>query len=744
VSEPAPDTDLGVDSQLVARVEALTEQRDELIDMIDQLAKALTEQREELIDTIEQLEADAREREARYGTELAAFAEHAEHAGNESDESVIQHALVRYIVRVQSALDARSRQLNDLTSSRWYRIARSTWRARRRRPPLGALALVAVALSTLAVCSVAASSAATVVAGVLGAAILVTVAIAYTILIGTVRNRSVPPLAGSVELEGMRADELLIVEQMLSEADADPDQYQAPTASIAPPPPVGRRHHHGDPGSAGTALRVAGLLGDSLHRLLAPECQLSRLDLGGWREQLQGESPQLLLVEPRFAFSARTRSADDNGETLATLLSFCRERRIPTAAWNTEGPLGPERSAQLAGLFDHVFTVDAEGVERYRVTTGELSPGVPLPLAAQPRLHNPIAFRDERRSEPLFVGSLPTTPTERAALEAVLDAARPYGLAMYEYGGDDDDDGSIIPDRFRPHLRGRVEDDALVELYKRHEVAVVAGSAAGAEAVVPRGIWELTACGTAVLATPAGGISQTFGELVPTAGNEQEAAALLKRLVTDETYRRALSVRARQLVLSDHTYAIRLARIASTADLPAVDTGLPAIAALALIDDLSQRDSIEDVMLAQDRAAEEIVVGVIGDLAGQPLARTLEQFGSDRVHVIAQPAEMPRSQRWRELAGRSAATWVAPIFAGTPYPPHHLRDVAACTAFADASVIFSPAERRDEHRYVQGGDPRYALCERALVSDLGWAEAADEQRQWFASGVRFYAGDCRP
>src|SRR5262249_20702655 len=144
---------------------------------------------------------------------------------------------------------------------------------------------------------------------------------------------------------------------------------------------------------------------------------------------------------------------------LRELIEWCRERGIPTAFWNKEDPVHFDRFKEAASLFDHVFTTDADRVPDYEALEGGMAKTVqPLQFAAQPRLHNPLAWVGARRREPVFAGTYyrDRHPDRRRSLEAILDAARPHGLLIYDRTFGSDDQAYGFPERFLPHVKGRL------------------------------------------------------------------------------------------------------------------------------------------------------------------------------------------------------------------------------------------------------------------------------------------------
>lgn len=366
---------------------------------------------------------------------------------------------------------------------------------------------------------------------------------------------------------------------------ADPDSVEEATEDVAeekasepvrvrPEKQPARRRESGSP------LVVASILDKMSEACFAPECDLVPLALDDWREQLDEHRPDLLLVESAWNGNggnwqyqvAKYPRPDLAGlPVLRELVDACRAQAIPTAFWNKEDPIHFDRFVEAASLFDHVFTTDSRCVERYRDLPGERTVD-PLPFAAQPRIHNPAAVVPERSASPCFAGAWyrDRHPERRRALEALLDAARPFGLVIYDrtFGTDSKEFG--FPDRFAPHVLGRLPYEQVLDVYKGHRVFLNANSVVDSPTMCSRRVFELAACDTAILSTPGAALANLLGEgAVVESSDAEDAAEELDRLINDGRSRRTRVRAARRKVFAEHTYARRLAAIAEIAGLDA-------------------------------------------------------------------------------------------------------------------------------------------------------------------------------
>lgn len=612
-----------------------------------------------------------------------------------------RRALVADLVRTQATLQARSEQLREIFSSRWYRLARLFWRLRQ----------------------------------------------------GSVFRKAAPPrLAGEesfarpLSSEGARAGEL---EVRLVPAPGG----QGVSVDLE------RRRWLAAAGGELGELRVAAILDQATEACLAPECDLDTgFGAGDWRERLEERPPHMLLVESALAgnggawtgaVSPHPGSPQAKLPALRELIAWCGKHGIPTAFWGTRDPLGFDRFAEAASLCDHIFTVDAERIDAYRALPGCGAQTIAaLPFAAQPRLHNPITAgngHSERLPGPGFAGVYDRGwPREHLeGLERLLGASDRFGLTIYECELDAADAESGFPARFRPTVERRASYGELPAAYKRHPVFVSAGPTATSPTAVPRQVFELLACGTPVVSTPSAAVEEIFGELVPVGGDEEEAGLRLEDLLPDRERRSRLADRGQRFVLGAHTYRDRLAELVSALGFDLSAGGAEEAAVLLLATEDGGLGEAVDSLLEQSLAPNEVLIGTVGEPAAErDLARLERRFPGARIRTIAQGRDARSSERFRQLARLSTSPWVAPMAPTLRYGPHHLRDLVACTRFADAEAIgFAPAAAGGPHRFAEAVPPHAALAARDLVAARGWPRDEAAMRRWFAQGVRIYAGE---
>jgi spore maturation protein CgeB len=494
----------------------------------------------------------------------------------------------------------------------------------------------------------------------------------------------------------------------------------------------------------------------------APECQLITFGMDDWEEKLEQEMPDFLLVESawsgndgkwQYGVASYTHPHYKGLPQLKSLIAWCRERDIPTAFWNKEDPIHFDRFAEAAALFDHIFTTDENRIPSYEALQGEHVKGVlALPFAAQPRIHNPIRRTSERHSEPVFAGTYyrDRHVDRRKSLEMILDAARPLGLIIYDRTFGTESKAYGFPERFLPHVKGRLPYEKVIDVYKSHKVFLNVNSVTDSPTMFSRRVFELLACDTAVVSTESVGISRMFGELVPIATKLEGATAQITRLTEDDDFRRRLIRRARRLVLSRDNYTERLAFVADAVGINVTRAREGDVAALVSVDRsavVSRFGELVEDIVGQSRKPTEVVIDLPDGIQHAGLLERLRaSLGSDAVKLVTH-TEADHPVHLATVAGLATTPWVAPLRVGTRYGAHHFADLTACTSYAEADVIAAAVAldgaAQVEHSYSDWAHPDFAIAKRELVSARGWPAGGGEDRYggWFSSGVRFYVAD---
>jgi hypothetical protein len=315
---------------------------------------------------------------------------------------------------------------------------------------------------------------------------------------------------------------------------------------------------------------------ERLNSALAGICAARALRPSDWRPHWPDRAPDLLLIEAADGIEAQW------GAELDALLAHCDVQGVPRLLWIGISPLTPYWLERCAG-FNRVFTMDVGQIEPLEAS-GARAPAPLWPATALPIAEATSTGAGDRPYPVAWLGGWrsdwPATWTRR--LTSILRGAAECGLRIFEAGPMDG-----LPADLQPCLTGRDGDDAEAVL-RGAKVVVCADAAIGSATFAPAVVFDAAACGATVVtphrfanrydfgvklkdeATRGGAYdtdasSNPFWDLVPYVADRDTALERLALLLGDDSLREESARHLRRIVHHDHTYANRLATLASAA-----------------------------------------------------------------------------------------------------------------------------------------------------------------------------------
>jgi spore maturation protein CgeB len=497
----------------------------------------------------------------------------------------------------------------------------------------------------------------------------------------------------------------------------------------------------------------------------APEFEYLDFGPDDWRSTLEAERPDLLLVESawqgldgrwkgRVARFERRREPD---EALAALLAWCRERDIPTVFWGKEDPPNFDRFVDTAVDFDYIFTTDEDSIPRYIERAGHDRVAL-LPFGLQPRIHNPAGAPRPRPFDVAFAGSYwhGRYPDRKVQMETVLGPALDFGLHIFSRRPGTKGARSAttlpgFPSDYADHVVGSLPYESVLTAYRRYKVFLNVNSVPGSRTMCARRIFELLACGAAVVSGASPAIETLLGPgLVHESSSKSETRELLELLLEDDELREREAVRALRTLLASHTYGHRVHSILSAVGIEdqvaarrisvlcvttsdaEVDAALASVAR-------QQYDDLELVIVQRDPQKADVT-----DIRARAQARG-----------IAEPVLLPASEGWalgdclNAAMAKAAGDYLAIMDPASHYGPAYLTDLANVFSYTAAGAAgkdghyarFGGADATPtpgrEHAYVETLDPRTLVMSRPLAERVRFAAAEME-------GVgSAFAAECR-
>lgn len=478
---------------------------------------------------------------------------------------------------------------------------------------------------------------------------------------------------------------------------------------------------------SGERLRLAIISDRFTADNLKLECDALMLTPEGWRQQLDGFSPHLLFVESAWQGleGEWTGLVSKVSEVLESIVLACRSSGIPTVFWNKEDPLHFEAFIESAGLFDYVFTTDADCILPYRERLGHERIGV-LPFAVQPRLHHPIADPEDQRIEgSFFAGAWYGNLAERCQdFTELADALMLAGeFAIYDRNDRKGVPARRYPSRYVRHMHAAVEYEQTPRLYRSYRIGLSLNTIKQSPSMFARRALELICTNTSVYSNFSRAQALLLGDLVLSTDN---GAQVLDRAIDELSEPQAMRYRRRRLramrkVLNEHTWAARLQKISE------VVWGNVASDSKVKVTVVCKVTTVEQARNVAKMAAEQIGVSV-------------------ELHLQS-PSDMELPERALRLDPALVEVHVSEVFSGCLlalwsandyYGPYYLADLVAARQFAQGEIIGKGAYVRRTGAAYQDVDP---LLEYRRVARLACRRAIAPAQFWNWSFADIFAVD---
>jgi len=440
-----------------------------------------------------------------------------------------------------------------------------------------------------------------------------------------------------------------------------------------------------------------------------PECALLELRNEGFEDALTTFMPHMLLVESAWrgldgSWRDKIHPASPD---LRYLVDCCRRRGIPTVFWNKEDPAHFDHFIEAAGLFDHVFTTDADCIDRYQQMLGHDRVHL-LTFGCQPRLHHPVEDF-ERREAVSFAGSWYHQYPERCRDfdEVMRGIGDLLPVDIYDRNADRGDPRFEFPSRYRPMLRGTLSYDEIDRAYKGYEFSININTITNSSSMFSRRVYELMASNTLVISNVSKALSSVFGGLV-ISGGADAISSRLEALIHDDQARRRLRLRALRAVLRSHTCAYRLSTVAEMVLGRSMEISDAAIVVVSEVKDVATASMLVGTFRSQSWPRRRLVlVTTTADGFEKLHGKDVSVINADQANHL-----LPKDE-W-------SGEWVAFWHPSDHYGEHYLTDLALATNWADVPVA--------------GKGRRYVWREGVVTLATGYAYAKP-QPLWLRSSL---------
>ena len=497
---------------------------------------------------------------------------------------------------------------------------------------------------------------------------------------------------------------------------------------------------------APTRLKVGCIFDEFTAACFQPECDLVTFRPDNWKSVLERNAIDLLFIESAWhgnggSWQYKIASfKKPMGEELMEVVSYCRERKIPTVFWNKEDPSHFDRFGHRAPLFDYVFTSDSDMIPNYRAAVKH-DRVFALPFAAQPKIHNPIV-EAERAYNVCFAGAYYALDHDerRTDMDHLLGPSLAYDLHIYDrqHGVASTNAKAFqFPEKYQPAIRGRLEYDKMVEAYKWYKVFLNVNSVKQSPTMFSRRVFELLASGTPVISSYSKGILAILGpEIVHIAQTENETRNHLDRLLKDDDYWAKVALKGIREVLTKHTYAHRFSEICRNIGLSSAGIPQPRIAAFAMVDTVDDLTRLTRKLACQTYRNFDLTV-----IARKDTVRSRADIIGSGLPDIEARVLPPGTSFPEPLCQAPMGTYVWLINPDDYYGDNFLADEALATMYSDADVIgkqtcFELAagsskpkvvQPNQEFRFVKSASPGSIIARAGKLGADHWKALAENR-----------------
>lgn len=430
-------------------------------------------------------------------------------------------------------------------------------------------------------------------------------------------------------------------------------------------------------------LRVAAIMDEFTTHAFTKACSLFPLSVEDWEADIEAASPNLLFVESAWEGNGGAWRGKINhlSPELIELVSWCKDRSIPTVFWNKEDPVHFNSFVSSASIFDFVFTTDFDSVENYKSKFNRDSIFV-LPFFGEPKLHSPVQTLP-RLSGFSFAGTYYARYPERQKnFESIIDATSDIGDTVIfdrRFGGTDP--AFMFPEKYGPLIQGNLPFTEVEKSYKGFEFGINLNSVKQSQTMYARRALDLMVSNTHVVSNYSRGLRLMFGDLVVSSDDlneiQRQVRSLLDPADTAKTsvlaaYRRLLALRK---VLLEHTTANRLEYVAEKIWGGSVKRRLPWVRIVGHADNNETMKQLIGVFQNQSWLNKRLtlVVGSDVDTRGTGASQGVE-------FIRASDAESVFGYELAEDA-------VAFLSADDAYGPDYITDLALAFLYSDAEVV---------------------------------------------------------
>jgi hypothetical protein len=319
-------------------------------------------------------------------------------------------------------------------------------------------------------------------------------------------------------------------------------------------------------------IRIAIIADEFTRSCLKHECGVRDVTARNYRLMFKLWRPDLLFVESawqgrrntwKYKIASYPDHPERNNSALRKVVRAAAKLGIPSVFWNKEDGVHFERFISSASLFDVIFTVDANCVERYRSRIDRDVLVQPLMFAVQPAVHH-FSENGDKVKRACFLGSYSTQIHERRRKwqDMLFAAASEIGLTIFDRNSSRKSRIYRYPEISGVEIRKSVPHEQTGHIYRKYMVSLNVNTVEDSETMFSRRLIEIIASGGLAVTTPAKSVDKYFKDFCHVVASENEARNLFHQLNNGWRPQDAEMVRAgAEYIHRNHTWTHRVATV---------------------------------------------------------------------------------------------------------------------------------------------------------------------------------------
>ncbi len=327
------------------------------------------------------------------------------------------------------------------------------------------------------------------------------------------------------------------------------------------------------------ALISDKLTGDSLH--VEDGVRIKQITPLNYQFVLRYFKPDLFLVESswqghrnkwKYKIASYSEHPRRNNNTLRKIVSYAKERGIPTVFWNKEDGIHFERFVESARMFDHIFTVDANCVEKYKQIVDPDITVDTLMFAVQPKFHHFTGF-DFKYDRAVFVGSYShhIHSKRRNWQDMMFENATSssLGLSIFDRNSERRSGNYRYPSFLNMQAYPAVAYEQTAQIYKDYMLSLNVNTIEDSPTMFSRRLIEILACGGICATTPSLAVERMFKEYCHVVADKEAMAALFQRIAKEGITERdrEMARAGAEYIEKHHTWQHRIDQMVKTVGL---------------------------------------------------------------------------------------------------------------------------------------------------------------------------------